>query len=179
MTWRLSVAPWWVRGTTRGVLSGVYFAAFQAVAHHLGRQALPWPAAVRTGLVIGALFGVGVGSASAWRERTRGPRPELAGLTRAQQREAARATARGPAPADPAARTAALSIVRLDLDAWRGRRAVTLGTCGALLAAGLVLALTAHDRVLVLSALLLAVALGGLATRGRRLERRLAVLGAA
>jgi len=95
-------APIW----TLGLLSGVLFGAAMTVWTALQDGDVSWAVLIVLGVLSGAGFGIGMG----WflRRELGEFRDELAGLPLDQRRAVLRSTARGPAPADPAVRAAAL-----------------------------------------------------------------------
>lgn len=87
------------------------------------------PGAAVAGGVVGALlFGLAMGPFLAWLYRR--ARPAADAVPDGRHREVRRAAARGPVPADPAVREAALRIVEYQLvesSRYRGPAAVLLG----------------------------------------------------
>ena len=102
---RLESAPIWVFGPVSGVLFGLAMTVWPS-----GRDGdASWTERVIVGVLAGAAFGVVMG-----RFLRRGfgmSRDELAALPIEQRRAVLRAAVRGPAPADPAVRAAALRRV--------------------------------------------------------------------
>jgi hypothetical protein len=163
---RLLNAPWWVLALVTGVPFGLVMGVFVAV-----RDGDPLLAAYM-GAVAGTFFGLAMGVVLARQNRR-----ARAALTVAPGQELAvlRAAGKGPAPADPAVREAALRLVidqRRQLARWRIPSLVLFGAFAVLDA---VVAITGNPWLWLGVALFVGLAALPLVT-ARRVERRIAVL---
>lgn len=137
----------------------------------------PWSVSLVVGLVVAVVVGGWIGVVVAVGERSRGVPLELRALSPEQRLAALRALRRGPAPADPAARAAAVNLMGRSLYQDRERRRVTVVCLGAAAVLALSAAALADTSVVgLLAAGMSLVALVLALLEPRRLRRRLAVL---
>jgi MFS family permease len=128
-------APWWVHS----LMSGVPFGVVMALLERL-RDDEPWGAAVSGGVPGGVLFGAVMGPfLQRQAARTLAATGPMAPWIR---RAATRAAWRGPVPADPEVRAAALRVVDHQLAEWQRRRTFLVGTYAFFTGLCVVLALT-------------------------------------
>jgi hypothetical protein len=100
---KLQKAPWWVWS----LIDGVYFGTFITIFNHF-QQSSSWTSAMRSGLIVGVVFGAVVGPISA---RQRRKFLALVGTLSAHDRRiAVRAVTRGPAPLNRDVREAAARL---------------------------------------------------------------------
>lgn len=175
---RLLVARWWVQGLVVGALWVPFGFVIGTLAfrftpsRHLGT----WGVSALVGLAVSVVLGVFFGSVVALVARSRGVSPELVALSHDRRAAALRGVRRGPAPADAAARLAALALVRASLGRTESRRTAVI--CGVIAAVAM-LVVAALDGFPPVTVLTSAVAAGSaiLTVREpRKLERRIAIL---
>ncbi|WP_375425457.1 hypothetical protein [uncultured Friedmanniella sp.] len=170
MRLKLATGPWWVQGLVYGLFFGTAMTIFYGL-----RDDGSWVFAVVGGAVSGVLFGLLMGVTM-----SRINRRMLAGfdeLTAAEARTVAKASSRGPAPADPRLREAVKALVqRRRSEALRTRlRSVVTFALGSALY--VVLAVTRTWWWWLAAALFLGFLMLTLITPAR-LEKRLAALNA-
>ena len=113
-------APWWVLSLYTGPAFGLLLGLYSALT---GADALT---AGVTGVLGALLFGLVMGPLAA--RLNRRSRPVVEAIPPGHEREVVRAAARGPAPADPQLRAAALRLATHQLEgALRFRWPVTAG----------------------------------------------------
>jgi hypothetical protein len=165
----------WLTGILAGLLYGVLFAL---AAHYLVSE--DWTAAVIAGAVTGPLFGLVMAIVQRRTDRLFSSLP--GDLTRKQRQAATRASRRGPVPADPAIRAAALDLAHRQLERYQTRWMRV-----ALVAVPIFLVLSAvasrldddHQWWSGLVQLAGAALFGFMAFEPRRLRRRVAALSVA
>ncbi len=148
MRTRLFLAPAWVQGLVSGVSFAVYMTVFAALFNGEG-----WPGSLIFGVLVGAMFG----AFSAWfavREQLRWRRSVGRGLSTAEQQIVHRASSKGPVPADPRLRQAAISGATAELNRREGRRREGGATLVGLLALAVVLGVTISPWCFVMALLL-------------------------
>jgi hypothetical protein len=132
---RLLQAPWWVLSLVIGGTYGGVLALFGRF-----RDGESWGAALAGGLVSGGIFGAGMGPCVRWQNKRL---LAAVGSVPGHVRRAATRTAwRGPVPADPELRAAALRIIDHQLAEWQRRRTFLVGTYAVFTGLCVVLALT-------------------------------------
>ena len=133
-TWLLT-APRWVHRVVSGGLFAVFMTVFFGV-----QDDSSWVTALIGGVVSGVVFGLIMGS---WSHRTaRGTHAVIGALTPGERRRAARASWRGPVPAEPAVRDAAVRMIDHQLTLYLPLRALTLVVGVLMLALYVAVALT-------------------------------------
>ncbi|MFI5706561.1 hypothetical protein [Kribbella sp. NPDC051620] len=162
----------WLTGILTGLLYGVLFALATRylITHH-------WTSALIAGAATGIPFGIVM---TVVQRRTKALFASLPGdLTRQQRGRAVRASRRGPVPADPAVRAAALEFARRQLERYQTRwMRVLLVVLPILFVLTAVSNLLGDDRSWwrAVPQLAAAVAFTVMAFEPRRLRRRIALL---
>jgi hypothetical protein len=133
-------APWWVWS----LLGGAVVAVCTATAFKLADW--DWPSALATGAAAGAIFGAISGPITARSVKTAQDASGAEDLTREQMRSAGRAALRGPAPADPVARSVAARLATQQRDQTRSLRPWLVAPATVMLVLFLFLALTSPSE---------------------------------
>ncbi len=164
----LVTAPDWVRGLVAGLLFGAVMTVGPWSDYHNG-----WAPRIIIGVIEGAIFGVLMGLHA--KRRFGAIRSELASLPFDQRKTAMRAAVRGPAPAEPATRAAALHYVEHRRELTKRQWWSGIAVYGVALVAAAVLALTDSPWWWI-SCAFFAPLLIGLLLSPRRFRSRIAVL---
>lgn len=164
----LVALPMWVMSAVSGVLFGAVMTVYSIVRD----DDLPLAFLVGMGVLVGIAFGISI-QLVLGRDFDQG-RAELAALPIEQRRAAIRAVSRGPAPADPTVRKAALNQVLRTRDLYRRRARFNLTVFGAFLVLEVVLAI--RNPWYWAAVALFAGFFVAQLVLPRRLERRAAVL---